>query len=98
MPLARASPMPRSPCAGSRRAHGYRPRMPAPLALFAACQPGLEPFLVGELKALGAEPQAQRGGVAFQGDQALLLRCGLWLGTASHLLVRLGSFRCRALG
>jgi putative N6-adenine-specific DNA methylase len=72
--------------------------MPASLELFAACQPGLEPFLVDELKALGANPQANRGGVAFVGDMTLLLRCGLWLGTASHLLIRLASFRCRALG
>lgn len=72
--------------------------MTAPLELFAACQPGLEPLLAGELRGLGAEPTAQRGGVAFRGDQTLLLRAGLWLGTASHLLLRLAQFRCRALG
>jgi putative N6-adenine-specific DNA methylase len=72
--------------------------MPASLELFAACQPGVEPFLIDELKALGATPQANRGGVAFTGDMKLLLRCGLWLGTASHLLVRIATFRCRALG
>ncbi|MBL8756600.1 MAG: hypothetical protein JNK15_25115, partial [Planctomycetes bacterium] len=72
--------------------------MSAPLPAFAACQPGLEPLLAGELQALGATPRALRGGVAFDGDQALLLRAALWLGTASHLLVRLASFPCRALG
>jgi putative N6-adenine-specific DNA methylase len=72
--------------------------MPPALALFAACQPGLEPFLADELRALGASPQAQRGGVAFAGDTNLLLRAGLWLGTASHLLIRLAKFPCRALG
>ncbi len=72
--------------------------MPPALALFAACQPGLEPFLAEELRALGASPQAQRGGVAFSGDTRLLLRAGLWLGTASHLLIRLTRFPCRALG
>lgn len=72
--------------------------MPAPLSLFAACQPGLEPLLADELRALGAAPAPQRGGVAFAGDVELLMRCGLWLGTASHLLVRIAEFRCRALG
>jgi putative N6-adenine-specific DNA methylase len=72
--------------------------MPAPFAAFAACQPGLEPLLVGELQALGAAPRALRGGVAFAADQAMVLRAGLWLGTASHVLLRLASFPCRALG
>lgn len=68
------------------------------MSLFAACQPGLEPLLADELRTLGAVPDPQRGGVAFAGDARLLLRCGLWLGTASHLLVRIAEFRCRALG
>jgi len=72
--------------------------MPAPLPLFAACQPGLEPLLAGELQALGAAPEARKGGVAFAGDARLVMRCGQWLGTASHLLVRIAEFRCRALG
>lgn len=72
--------------------------MSQPFELFAACQPGLEPLLANELTALGASPTKQRGGVAFRGDQELVLRCGLWLGTASHLLLRIATFRCRALG
>ena len=32
--------------------------MPAPLSLFAACQPGLEPLLASEIAALGAEARA----------------------------------------
>lgn len=72
--------------------------MSAPFELFAACQPGLEPFLVDEVRSLGANPTAQPGGVTFAGDLTLVLRSGLWLGTASHLLLRIASFRCRALG
>ena len=72
--------------------------MTAPLQLFAACQPGFEPLLAGELRALGAEPEPRAGGVAFAGDARLVMRCGQWLGTASHLLVRIAEFRCRALG
>ena len=72
--------------------------MSGPLELFASCQPGLEPLLLGELSALEIEGDAQRGGVAFTGDAATVQRCGLWLGTASHLLMRITQFRCRALG
>lgn len=67
-------------------------------ALFAACQPGLEPLLAGELQALGVEPRPLAGGVAFAGDMRLAQRCCLWLGTASHVLLRLGEIPCRALG
>jgi putative N6-adenine-specific DNA methylase len=72
--------------------------MSAPHDLFAACQPGLEPLLVRELQALGAEPRALRGGAAFRGDVRLLMRACLWLGTASHVMLRLREFPCRALG
>ncbi|MEO6596341.1 MAG: class I SAM-dependent RNA methyltransferase, partial [Planctomycetota bacterium] len=67
-------------------------------ALFAACQPGLEPLLARELGALGAESKPLAGGVAFTGDVVLAMRCCLWLGTASHVLLRLAAFPCRALG
>lgn len=66
------------------------------MELFAACQPGLEPLLARELAALGAEPRALAGGVAFAGDVRLAMRSCLWLGTASHVLLRLAEFRCRA--
>ncbi|MBX3464650.1 MAG: class I SAM-dependent RNA methyltransferase [Planctomycetes bacterium] len=72
--------------------------MPRPFDLFAACLPGLEPLLAGELSALGLDPRPLRGGVAFTGDTTQVLRAGLWLGTASHVLVRLAEFPCRALG
>jgi putative N6-adenine-specific DNA methylase len=71
---------------------------PGPLSLFAACLPGLEPLLADELRALGAAPAPAAGGVAFAGDVALLRRAHLWLGTASHLLLRCAEFPCRALG
>jgi putative N6-adenine-specific DNA methylase len=68
------------------------------LALFAACQPGLEALLAEEVTALGAEPRALAGGVAFAGDSRLAMRACLWLGCASHLLARVAEFRCRAPG
>ncbi len=72
--------------------------MPSGFQLFAACQPGLEPLLAAELRALGVQPVPRRGGVELAGDVATAMRCGLWLGTASHVLLRLAEFRCRALG
>jgi putative N6-adenine-specific DNA methylase len=66
--------------------------------LFATCLPGLETLLAGELKALGLAPQPARGGVAFHGDAAAAMRTCLWLGTASHVLIRAAEFPCRALG
>jgi putative N6-adenine-specific DNA methylase len=72
--------------------------MPAPFEAFASCQPGLEPLLLGELQALGATPRALAGGVAFAADTRLVMKCCLWLGTASHVLLRLAEFPCRALG
>ncbi|MBL9078201.1 MAG: class I SAM-dependent RNA methyltransferase [Planctomycetes bacterium] len=72
--------------------------MPPPFELFAACSPGLEPLLAAELQALGTTPRPLRGGVAFAGDVDTAMRACLWLGTASHVLLRLAEFPCRALG
>lgn len=70
----------------------------SPHHLFAACLPGLEPLLAAELRALGAEPKQLAGGCSFTGDTALLKLAHLWLGTASHVLLRCADFRCRSLG
>lgn len=54
---------------------------------FATCARGLEPLMARELTALGAaEVDPGRGGVAFQGDDALLYRANLWLRTAVRVL------------
>lgn len=72
--------------------------MPPSFNMFAACQPGLEPLLASELGGLGAEPLVLPGGVAFVGDLRMAMRACLWLGTASHVSLRVAEFRCRALG
>jgi 23S rRNA G2445 N2-methylase RlmL len=62
-----------------------------PIALFAACAPGLEPMLRDEIAALGApDATAVAGGVELSGDLALLYRLNLELGLALKLLARLG--------
>jgi putative N6-adenine-specific DNA methylase len=54
---------------------------------FATCARGLEPILAGELQALNAtDVKPGRGGVAFDGDSALLYRANLWLRTAVRVL------------
>jgi putative N6-adenine-specific DNA methylase len=76
----------------------YVSRMQDGLELFAACAPGLEPLLAGELERLGATPREVPGGVEFAGSRELLGCAQRWLGTASHVLRRCAKFRCRALG
>lgn len=78
--------------------------MPAekPLELFAACLPGVEPFLARELGELalveqnGTESQpvyrSGEGGIGFSGSMTDLYRANLWLRTANRVLLRLGHF------
>jgi putative N6-adenine-specific DNA methylase len=59
-----------------------------PLHFFATCGRGIEPVLADELRALGAADVVPgRGGVAFQGDKALLYRANLSLRSAIRVLV-----------
>ena len=79
---------------------GAAGRVKAPAAFvteaFAACLPGLEPFLIAELRCAGAvSPVSVPGGASFQASTELLMRCGLWLGTASHISIRVATFHCR---
>ncbi|MFN2601154.1 MAG: class I SAM-dependent RNA methyltransferase [Gemmatimonadaceae bacterium] len=73
--------------------------MPSPttskfsLSIFAICAPGLEQILISELKELGVgRTEATEGGVAFNGDLALLYKANLWLRTASRVIVRVARF------
>lgn len=68
---------------------------PAPLSCYATAAPGLEPLLARELAALGHEPVAEAGGVAFTAEPGALADALLRLRTASRVLVRLAEFRAR---
>mmetsp|Transcript_4381 Transcript_4381/g.8065 ORF Transcript_4381/g.8065 Transcript_4381/m.8065 type:complete len:495 (-) Transcript_4381:121-1605(-) len=59
--------------------------------LFVSCLPGLEPLLSEELKSLNI-PHSQTAGGANLRDASVkqLLQCHLYLGTASHVLLRCG--------
>ena len=75
--------------------------------IFAVTAPGIKPYTLGELKALGlvnresGPPEDARrfeepGGVTFYGDLGDIYRTNLHLRTASRVLVRLGNFRATA--
>ena len=66
------------------------------LQLFAACAPGLEAVLLGEVQALGLEARALGGGVELRGTLMDAMRLNLWLRTASRVLVRIGEVKATA--
>ncbi|MHB8193766.1 MAG: THUMP domain-containing class I SAM-dependent RNA methyltransferase [Bellilinea sp.] len=67
-----------------------------PLELFAACLPGVEPYLAKELCELSLVPkplfQTGKGGVSLTGSMETIYRANLWLRTANRILLRLGKF------
>ncbi|MCC5993268.1 MAG: class I SAM-dependent RNA methyltransferase [Rhodobacteraceae bacterium] len=66
----------------------------APLPIFLACLPGLEPVLAEEAAALGLpDPRPVPGGVETHGTWPDIWRANLWLRGASRVLARLGEFR-----
>jgi putative N6-adenine-specific DNA methylase len=84
--------MPTERPAFERRTAEVRRRGDAPvgLAMFAACPRGLEPVLQQELQRMAAEDIAPAdGGVAFSGNQDLLMRVNLESRVASRVLLRL---------
>lgn len=76
------------------------PPMPADpqMDLFAACAPGVEPFLAQEMIEMGLLSAAQsevrigEGGIPFSGSLNDIYRANLWLRTANRILLRLGKF------
>ena len=66
----------------------------APLEIFLAAPPGLEPALLAEARAKGfAAPRAVPGGVETSGPWSEVWRANLVLRGASRVLVRVASFR-----
>jgi putative N6-adenine-specific DNA methylase len=69
------------------------------LRLYVVSAPGLETITAAEIARLGLRPTDQEpGGVSFEGSLDDLARANLWLRTASRILVRVTTFRVRALG
>lgn len=73
-------------------------------SFFATTAPGLEEFTAQELRSLGisrtvaentvmTQPEAEKGGIAFDGSLAELYRANLHLRTASRILLRVADFR-----
>lgn len=66
--------------------------------LFASCPPGLELWLLEEVRAHGwSRAQETPGGVTWQGTWADVWRANLLLRGATRILLRLGSFRATSL-
>jgi len=66
------------------------------LELFVACVPGLESLLAKEARSTLARPvQVVPGGVTLRGDESVWVRAHVWLGLASHVVVRLDRFEAR---
>ena len=70
----------------------------ARLAGFAVSAPGLEPWLAAELKEIGLDAREDSGGAMFEGTLEDVYRANLWSRLASRVVVRVSSFRVRALG
>jgi putative N6-adenine-specific DNA methylase len=74
------------------------PPSPFPRPLFAVAPPGLESVVQRELARLGIQARIVEGGVEWEGGWNDLVAAHLQLRSASRILVRIGSFRARALG
>ncbi len=74
------------------------PPSPFPGSLFAVAPPGLEAVVQRELARLGIQARLVEGGVEWEGGWDDLVAAHLHLRSASRILVRIGSFRARALG
>lgn len=73
-------------------------RPEARLSGFAVAAPGLEPWLTSELREIGLVAREEPGGASFEGALEDLYRANLWSRLASRIIVRVSSFRVRALG
>lgn len=67
--------------------------MPQPHRLFVPCAPGLEPWLLQEVRSVGGvRPRAVAGGVELEANDHVLSRCLLELGLGLDVRARLGAF------
>jgi putative N6-adenine-specific DNA methylase len=65
---------------------------------FAVAAPGVEPWLVEELGALGVDARADAGGAEFDATLEQIYQVNLWSRLSSRVIVRVAEFRARALG
>ncbi|MBN2715840.1 MAG: class I SAM-dependent RNA methyltransferase, partial [Deltaproteobacteria bacterium] len=66
--------------------------------LFASCAPGVEPFLLDELRQLHVgNINSENGGVSFTGSDETIARINLQSRIAHRVLLRLGAFRASHL-
>ena len=88
---------PRAAAGASRLTIPLRGAPPA-FEAYAACAPGLEPWLARELHGLALRAREVDGGVSFTATMDDLYRANLHSRLASRVIVRVAEFRARALG
>jgi putative N6-adenine-specific DNA methylase len=77
-----------------------RSRKSAPLDLFAACAPGLEPLLAAEIPLIAPKARSLQilpGGVLLHGTAKTIMRLNLCSGLANRVLLRVGKFNATKL-
>ena len=60
--------------------------------LLAVCPMGLEAVVAKEIQELGYETQVENGRIFFEGDEAAIVKCNLWLRTADRIKIVMGRF------
>lgn len=74
-----------------RRCLSTKPPKEEDLTLFVACLPGIEAVLSNELSSLGIPHSPTQGGANIrQASTTTILKCNLFCGSASHVLLRCG--------
>lgn len=60
--------------------------------LLAVCPMGLESIVAKEVQELGYETTVENGKIFFEGDEAAIVKCNLWLRTADRVKIVVGQF------
>ena len=60
--------------------------------LLAVCPMGLEAVVSKEIQELGYTTTVENGKIFFEGDEAAIVKCNLWLRTADRIKIVVGQF------
>ena len=65
--------------------------------LLAVCPMGLEAVVSKEIQELGYTTTVENGKIFFEGDEAAIVKCNLWLRTADRIKIVVGQFNAKHL-
>ena len=63
--------------------------------LLAVCPMGLEAVVSKEIQELGYTTTVENGKIFFEGDEAAIVKCNLWLRTADRIKIVVGQFNAK---